>query len=179
MNSPVTVSSSDAWASGNHLIVGHAAVLPAICIKCGRPAEPQPVNRRFRWHPPWMYVLIIVGLLIYVIVAAIASKHISIKLPLCRRHGEKYRTLGWASAILLLGAIPEMIVAGTYLPDSQQGYGILAGFVAIAAGLACLILHGSILRPSEINAQYGQFSGADRSFLQYLPLPTRGAVFFR
>ena len=69
-----------------------------------------------------------------------------LQLPLCARHLEKYKSLRLASAILLLGCIPEMIVAGTYLPESYMGYGIAAGLLALVAGLTCLIMFGGLLR---------------------------------
>jgi len=69
-----------------------------------------------------------------------------LQLPLCARHLEKYKSLRLAAAILLFGCIPEMIVAGNYLPESYVGYGIAAGLLALVAGLTCLIMFGGLLR---------------------------------
>ncbi|HVO57779.1 MAG TPA: hypothetical protein VMT51_08805 [Dongiaceae bacterium] len=179
MNPPIPLTPSNAWASGNRLIVGHSAVLPPFCVKCGRPAEPPTVKRSFRWHPQWVYIFILLALLLYAILAMVLGRTMAVNLPLCRQHREKYRALGWAGLILTLGAIPEMVLAAAYLPESAQVYGFVAGGLAVVAGLTCYILWSSILRAHEINAKYANFSGADPAFLQYLPPTTPGVVYFK
>ena len=76
----------------------------------------------------------------------------------------------------MLGCIPEMIVAGNYLPESYMGYGIAAGLLALVAGLTCLILFGALLRPTYIDQNYGYFANASPEFLGTLPRTPPGMI---
>jgi len=98
------------------------------------------------------------------------------QIPLCSAHLEKYRALRFASAVLLLGCIPEMIVAGNYSPELYMGWGIAAGLLAMVAGLACLIMFSSLLHAKRIDRHYGYFSSASPAFLQLLSEPPPGMI---
>ena len=169
MSSFNTLPPHGAWSSGNLLIASRDAILPSYCVKCGRPAGPDHFSKKFSWHPQWIYIFVLIALLIYVILALSISKRMSLEIPLCARHLEKYKSLRLAAAILLLGCIPEMMIAGTYLQESYMGYGIAAGLLALVAGLICLILVSGLLRPTYIDQNYGYFANASREFLSVLP----------
>src|SRR5215510_6794336 len=174
MNPPNFVMPQGAWARGNLLIASRDAALPPCCIKCGRPADVKLLRRRFSWHPSWVYIFVLIGLLIYVILAAALSKRTALQLPLCSAHFEKYKTLRILAAVLLLGAIPEMVLAGAYLPDTYMGWGIFAGALAFVAGLVCLVTFNGMLRINRIDEHYGYFSRASEAFLMRLPPPPAG-----
>jgi len=176
MNQANFVRPQGAWAHGNLLIASRDAQLPPYCVKCGRPAEATPLRRRFSWHPTWIYVFLLIALLVYAILAATLSKRTTLHLPLCSAHFEKYKTLRILAAVLLLGAIPEMILAGTYLPGNYMGWGIFAGVLAFLAGLVCLVLFNGVLRANRIDEHYGYFSRASEGFLAHLPPPPAGMV---
>jgi len=176
MSSFNTLTPQGAWSSGKLLIASRDAILPSCCIKCGRPAEPDFFPKKFSWHPQWLYIFVLIALLIYLILALSISKRMNLQLPLCARHLEKYKSLRLAAAILLLGCIPEMIVAGNYLPESYMGYGIAAGLLALVAGLTCLILFGALLRPTYIDQNYGYFANASPEFLSTLPPTPPGMI---
>lgn len=165
-----------AWSHGNLLIASRDAVLPPFCIKCGRPADAKLLRRRFSWHPSWVYIFVLIALLVYAILAAVLSKKTILHLPLCEAHYDKYKTLRIAAAVLLLGSIPEMILAGAYLPDNYNGWGILAGALAFLAGLVCLVLFNGVLRVNSIDNHYGYFSKASEAFLVHLPPPPPGMM---
>jgi len=179
MSSFNTLTPQGAWSSGNLLVASRYAVLPSCCIKCGRPAEPDFFSKKFSWHPQWLYVFVLIAVLVYVILALAISKRMKLQLPLCARHLEKYKSLRLASGILLLGCIPEMVVAGTYLPESYMGYGITAGLLALVAGLTCLIMFGALLRPTYIDQNYGCFANASPEFLSVLPPTPPGMMLLR
>ena len=165
-----------AWASGNLLIASRDAVLPPFCVKCGRPADAKLLRRRFSWHPRWIYIFILIALLIYAVLAAILSKRTTLQIPLCSAHYDKYKTLRIAAAVLLVGSIPEMVLAGTSLPQNYMGWGIFAGALAFLAGLVCLVLFHGVLRTNSIDDHYGYFSQASAAFLAHLPPPPPGMM---
>lgn len=158
-----------AWGGEGLLVISHGAVLPLNCVKCGRPASDPPLKRKFSWHPQWYIVFIFFGLLPYAIAATFASKRMVVEVPLCSNHLERYRALRLAAILLLLGGIPEMIAAGTWLPKDYQPLGIFAGFLALLAGLICLSIYGNVLRPKHIDKSLGYFRNASRDFLNLLP----------
>jgi hypothetical protein len=178
MNTPNFGMPQGAWADGNILIVSRGAVLPPFCVKCGRPSEPERLKKSFRWHPGWVYIFILIGILFYVILAAVLSKRMTLELPLCRQHLEKYRTLRIAAPALLLGSIAEMVGAGALLPGSYLSYGIGAGLLAFVAGIVCLVLYG-ILGVNRIDQYYGYFAKSSDSFLLQLPRPPEGMMILR
>ena len=99
-----------------------------------------------------------------------------LELPLCAQHMEKYKALHMAAVVLLLGSIPEMIVAGVYLPYSYMGFGIAAGGCALIAGAVCLILFNNILGVQGIDEFYGYFGSASQNLLATLPPPPPGMM---
>src|SRR5207245_10068830 len=108
MSSFNTLTPQGAGRSGKLLIASHDAILPPCRIKCGRPAEPDFFPKKFRWHPQWLYIFVLIALLIYLILSLSISKSMKLQLPLCARHLETYKSLRLASAILLLGAMPDL-----------------------------------------------------------------------
>jgi hypothetical protein len=88
---------------------------------------------------------------------------------------EKYRALRFAAVVLLLGCIPEMVAAGNYLSESYMRWGIVAGLLAMVAGLVCLMF-SSLLHAKQIDRHYGYFSSASPAFLQLLPEPPPGMI---
>src|SRR5262249_42992882 len=62
-----------------------AKALPALCMKCGEPATTH-VRRTFSWYPQWVFVLVLVAIPVYVIVALILTKRMAVEVPLCDRH---------------------------------------------------------------------------------------------
>ena len=176
MNQANFVMPQGAWAHGNLLIASRDARLPPYCIKCGRPADGKLLRRRFSWHPSWVYIFLLIGLLLYAILHAVLSKRTILHLPLCSAHFERYKTLSILAAVLLLGSIPEMILAGIYLPDNYMGWGIFAGALAFLAGLVCLVMFNGVLRINRIDDHYGYFSRASEGFLRQLPPPPAGMM---
>jgi hypothetical protein len=55
--------------------------LPNLCLRCGRPAVVHK-SRRFAWHPPWVGLLLLAGLIPYAVVALIFARDTG-KRPRC------------------------------------------------------------------------------------------------
>ena len=64
--------------------------LPAVCMLCAKPATTT-VTKKMQWHPSWVYLTIVPGILIggiipYIVVAMIMTKRITVQAPLCDEH---------------------------------------------------------------------------------------------
>ena len=70
----VRMDGGDCWRDGRQLVVRPGCTLPDRCIKCNEPAEHPLQSRRFYWHHPALYLLVLVDLLIYLVVAVIVVR---------------------------------------------------------------------------------------------------------
>ena len=67
--------------------------LPNRCVKCNEAAEEPTKTRTLYWHHPGFYVVLLINIIAYVIVALIARKKAKLSPGLCARHKQK-RVLG-------------------------------------------------------------------------------------
>ena len=133
--------------------------LPSVCMQCGTEAT---VHKRktFSWHPGWVIILILFGLLPWIIVALILTKRITIEAPLCDRHKGHWSWRNWfiwggLVFVLCLGAVAIAISASQ---ENQRGgqnqlVGLICG-ATVVGGLIWLIAAAIIqtvgIRPTEI-----------------------------
>ena len=164
------VPPSTAYRQGNRLVVPKGAALPSYCVKCGQSVRGEPFKKSFYWHSPWLYLLVLVNILVYAIVAMILRKRADLAVPICDLHRQHRRQLLIAAWILGLGFIPGGILAGALVHDSDSavGLGFLVAFLLligafVAGGMS------AVLRPREITDASATFSGACEPFLALLP----------
>jgi len=173
----VPLAYPDAYAEGDILVVPRNAALPASCVKCGGvPKEPW-LKRTFYWHNPLLYLLIIIGLLIYAIVVLIVRKQVQLMVPICDLHESKRKSRLWIGAILLLACIPVAIAFGTYVQSESAP--LIAFFLGIVMFIAGLVVISSsyVLRPTYIGDDCAKFKGAHPEFLARLkPLSVAAAM---
>jgi hypothetical protein len=154
---------------GKELLVPRSASLPPVCMKCGTPAN-TPWRRKFYWHSPWLYIMILFpGLLIYVIVALIVRKQMELNLPICETHHadrKRYKLLG---AIMLIGFIPVSVILGIY---GSEALGWITCLVMFVAGIVFYQMSMLGLHATKIDDLGGSFRGACDTFLNQLPEQT-------
>lgn len=156
-----------ACRNGKRLVVSRGAALPANCVKCGAPAQ-RPWRKKFYWHHPAYYLLILPSLLIYAIVAIIIRKSMELNVPLCEIHHGERRRYNILAAVLMLGAVPAGFIIGEFF-SAGAGIGWLVGALMFIAGAVFLAIAGSFLRPVKIDERGAIFTGAGENFLQLLP----------
>jgi hypothetical protein len=157
---------------GKQLIIpapppGQPAILPALCIKCGAPADGKPVTRTLYWHNPALYLLVLVSPLIYVIVAIVVRKGMKVCVPLCAQHAQRR-----SMAVTLAWVLPVIGIADAFiLPQFNVDVGIVALIttVLILTGLIVWVVVSSPLRPRSIDQYRGIFIGCCEIFLQQFP----------
>lgn len=162
--------------SGSNLYIalppaGQTVYLPALCVKCGRPAAGAPVEKTFSWHPPAWYLLILVGLVIYVIVALVVRKTIRVGVPLCAEHAQRrslWVTLSW---FLPLVGIADAFVLPRFNVD--PGWIVLVTVVCLLSGLVIWAVVANPIRPQSIDNFRAEFSGFAEPFLEQFPIYTR------
>jgi len=159
-----------AYRDGNNLVIPRGSVLPANCVKCGAPAE-RPWNKEFSWHTPWLFllfVLTLLGAVLYLVIAMIIRKKIKLAVPLCDLHHAERRRYMMIGVILLVGCIPfGWFSYGVLGLSDDAGFGI--GFLAFFAGLIFCSIGANTIRPKSIDEQKAVFAGISPEFLMLLP----------
>jgi hypothetical protein len=157
------VLGQDCWRSGKLLIMRSGSALPPRCVKCNEPAVTPMKWRKVSWHSPLLFLLILIGLLVYVIVALIARKKAMIAPGLCARHTSRrngYIAFTW---IGFLGGI------GLCFASGGNGAVVLTGIVLILAALITGTSGTRILYPTRIEGDLVTLKGCGRAFLDTLP----------
>ena len=157
--------SSGIWSDGDTLVVHRNAVLPDRCVKCNAPAGGDRIRRRFAWHHPALYLLILVGLLIYAIVALIVQKKAVLELGICAEHRKHRRMMTTAAWVLLVAAfiaIPVAVRLGSGL------VGMLAVVSFVASGVLGYLVTNWIVA-SKIDDSYVWLKKVDRSYMAGFP----------
>lgn len=155
-----------AWREGVLLVMDRESELPPRCIFCNGD-ESVRIRRRFSWHSPWLYFLILAGFLIYAIVATIQSQRVRLAIPLCHTHQRRRSaaiSTAWALTVAGLGGC----VAG--MRDEGPGFLFALGSAAILAAL--IVGFRSRLRPARIDDRRIGLRGAGKAFLDSLPTAT-------
>lgn len=156
---------SGTWRHGPILILSPDATLPHRCVRCNDPAAEPTKTRKVYWHNPWVYVLILVNLLIYFVVALIIRKKAVIAPGLCSTH-KRRRAVGIGIAwVILLGSLALMGAGVANGSANESVGGILLILVAVLVSMRVT----PILRARRIDSEYVRLKGCGAAFLDSLP----------
>jgi hypothetical protein len=147
--------------------------LPPVCMRCGEPAE-EYRRKQFNWHPQWVYILLIAGLLVFVIVAVILTKWMRIRAPLCPAHTNHWlwRTLVVLLSLLLLVFLAIASIFLLSALERQPGRQHLFGFVCLGVVvlaviwlIATIVIQMTAIRPTEITDRDITLTGVSVEFV--------------
>ncbi len=156
--------STDAWRDGKQLVVRPGCTLPDRCIKCNEPAQ-RLTRRSFYWHHPGLYVVALLNLLIYAVIAIFVRKRTPVTVGLCRQHQTRRSIV---LALATVGALAGTAVAFKGLIDMSYVVVGIGAFVTLAS-LVFGIVAGRVLVVTRIGENYTRFDGAGAEFLASLP----------
>jgi hypothetical protein len=150
--------------------------LPPVCLRCGAPAT-MTKAKQFRWYPSWVNILILVGLLPYIIVAAIMTKRMRIAVPLCAAHRSHWL---WNDLLVPCGLAVVIFFpcAGGFFLDAVVGsragnsIGLFVVFSFLLGLIAWIILAVVVgartIKPQEITDRSITLTGVDEAFVTAL-----------
>jgi hypothetical protein len=150
--------------------------LPPVCMVCGVEATTT-TRQTFRWHPPWVIVLILVSIPIWVIVALILTKTMTVHAPVCEEHRGYWRRrklIAWLpvlSGVTLFGVGAAVMIGAGNDPRLQDiGLYVMLGgalwfFVTLIA--AAIVLRGGV-RATEITDDEVRLAGVHPEFVDAL-----------
>ncbi len=135
--------------------------LARVCMCCGAPAVIEK-SRNFSWTPPWVVILLLLGVFPYLIASMATTQRCRVDVPLCDEHKNHWlwRTLFAVLSLLaiVLFAI-ALIAVGVAMEqggakgvgDSFAGWVCLGGLGMFLVWLvAVIIVQQSAIRPTEI-----------------------------
>jgi hypothetical protein len=156
------------WREGSLLVMHKEAPLPDICLKSNEPATRR-LKRSLSWHPPAYYLLVLLHILIYVVVALLVRKTATIYIPLtddwyARR--QRRMLFAWGTIFACIG----LFVAGVAFIDRQPwapwamiGAIVLALAITIYGLVACRMVW-----PKRMTDQYIWLKGVHPEYLNRL-----------
>jgi hypothetical protein len=151
--------------------------LPRVCMKCG--ADATTVKRRqFSWYPPWVWLLILLSIWPFIIVALILTKRQSVEIPFCDQHKNHFLVrvlagLGGLAVVLLLGAVGFAVVTSMAPKRNNDDY---SGLVCVAWSalflvyLCVMAFIGSLttIRPTRITERDITLTNVSPEFVRAL-----------
>ena len=152
--------------------------LPDVCLVCGGDADDF-VRRTFRWHPSWMYVFLLAGLLPAVVLLMVLSKTMTVDCPVCRRHRGHWWQGQLLAAGLVFGGFGLLIVALVLGANVAPGQGMpawapLAGIGGLLVGLVSgVVVSNRLIRPVEITAHDLRLTNVSDEFVAALKAKRR------
>jgi hypothetical protein len=150
---------------GTTLIVPAGAQLPHRCVKCNAPAEME--VRKFSWHHPAWYLTILIGVLVYAVLAIFIQKRATIEVGLCAQHRARRRAWRIAAGVMLFASLASLFGGLGKEIDGQPF--VVLGAMGVFASLVVASLSGRNLTPKEISPDGVQLTGCGAAFLDSLP----------
>jgi drug/metabolite transporter superfamily protein YnfA len=154
------------WRQGNILLVPSGLPLPDVCVKCAGPTDARRRVVKLLWHEQWIYLLILVAVIVYAVVATILNKKTTLNIGYCARCAARRRNhllIGWLIVLAGVGAIVLAIALDNGAYAAFGGLGILVGLI-------WAIVATPILKPTRID-DWGNawVKGVHPDFLAQVP----------
>ena len=165
MKEGVGPSGGQLWRFKRQLVCRPGASLPDRCVKCNVPTHGSRMKRQLYWHPSLVYLLILVNLLVYVIVAMIVRKRATLQVGVCAAH-RKRRLLIIAGSWLTALAGMALIFYG--LSNNQGGLSLI-GLIAFLGAIIVGAVLGPLVSAVKIDNEYVWVKGVCREYLETLP----------
>lgn len=158
------------WRQGTLLVMHKDSKLPDRCVKSNQAADGFTLRRRLSWHPEYFYLLVLVGVLIYVVVALCVQKSATIHIGLSHEWAARRRwriLFAWLTAI---GGFAVMIygIAGAER-DSPVAFLIPVGILTFLAAIVAGLIGARLVVPTRITDKYVWLKGVHPDYLETLP----------
>ena len=149
---------------GAGVFLPHGSDLPPRCVRCNAPAAAPLKSRTLYWHSPWLYLVLLVNLLVYAIVALVVRKRVEVGVGLCETHRRsRRRDLAIGLGVLVAGVVGVFVAASA----DRAGTALLSGLVAFVAMVTVVVRTRSV-RATRIDDTGARLVGFGRPFLDAL-----------
>ena len=156
------------WRKGNLLVMHKRATLPARCVKSNMPAERR-LKRNLYWHHPAIYLSILIGPLIYIILALVLRKSATIHIGLSEAWFARRRTVMLISWLLGLASIAAFFIGIPLIEHDWAVWLIGLSPVVFLFGTLFGLLGARTVVAQRISDDYVWLKGVCPEFLDSLP----------
>jgi|APAra7269097403_1048558.scaffolds.fasta_scaffold01433_4 hypothetical protein len=153
------------WRHGKVLVMRKGGDFPHRCIKCNAPSLAPKRRCRVSWHSPWLYLLILLAILLYALVALIVRRTAVVHVGLCARHQKRVlwgRIVGWG------GLAAEVLLIGVAMATHDESVALIAMLLVLPWLIATVVVNRLVL-PDRIDDKYVRLKGCGPEFLRTLP----------
>ena len=166
-------SSTGPWQRRGTVVAARGVPFPERCVKCNQPTGGRTLRRTLAWHPGWVFVLILAGLLVYVIVALILRKSMTVRVGICPAHLKRHRILLGGGLLSIALSITVPIVLGNFT-RIEPGLLVMLGIMATILTSIFTLLAVRFVSPSMIDDRFAWIKNTGREFRHSLPEWTWG-----
>jgi hypothetical protein len=159
------------FRQGKRVVLSRAASLPPRCVKSNEPAE-QWLTRNLSWHPPLVFLTILLSPLIYIIAAIMTRKTATVRVPLTAARFRRRRRFILIAWLLFLGGIAAMIGGGVMSDDRASSVPpilIIGGLVAILVAPFMGLAVANPVAPTKMDEKYIWLRGVHPAIVGELP----------
>jgi hypothetical protein len=147
-----------------HLMEASNCNLPRVCLRCGQPAL-NLQTLQISWFPPWVNWLMLLGVIPYLIVSPLLTKHAVLNAPFCPRHANHWYVRTQAISIAILVMVFALGVSlGWYPRTFLWVLVILFPLVVIVV----TFVHRTSVRPTEVTTTHLVIDGVCDAFVDAL-----------
>jgi hypothetical protein len=159
------------FQKGKLLIVHNMATFPDRCVKSNEPTTER-LKRKLSWHHPLIFLLLLVNLLIYVLVAMIVRKTAVLQIPLAARYKAariRWMLIAWSMALLSLALFVVGLATTDQVADALSAFLLLQFPLAIIAALFIGLFGCRVIYARKIDDQYVWIGGTGEEFRRSFP----------
>jgi hypothetical protein len=155
----------EAWRDGKLVLTHNGCILPNRCVRCNAPSEKK-MKRKLQWHPPLIYLTLLISPLIYIIVGLCVRKRATVHAGVCLKHRVRLIVDQGLSLFLSLAGL---IICFFGFAKNTVGVGV-SGLMLFVLALVYAAGRVNLLTPHKIDKD-GQvwLKGAGKPFLDSLP----------
>lgn len=159
------------WRQGDLLVMHKTARLPDRCLKTNEPTLTR-FRQKLFWHHPAIYLLILVHVIIYVILANVLGHRATVEIGVVPERISWRRKVIAIAWLGILGSIAAFIGSFQFDPDAATGIfltlllgGIFGALAFAIFGVVC----SPIVRAKRIDHHYIWMKGVCPAYLNLLP----------
>jgi hypothetical protein len=153
------------WRCGDRMVMRIDAELPDRCVKTNVPADGQWADIRLSWHHPALYLVILLNLVAYFIVAYFVRTSVIVRVGLTQsalNSARRARVLMW---VLFLGGVS--FCAAAFAAEFPPLFWL--GLALVLLAIPVFLWGARIVWADKIEPGYVWIAGVHRDYLAELP----------
>ncbi|MCA9265224.1 MAG: hypothetical protein KDA60_15290 [Planctomycetales bacterium] len=158
------------WRDQNRIVMLRGAELPERCWKSNEEGDLVSLKRQLHWHNPWLYLLILASLLIYVVCAIVVTKRATISIWLTREWQRRRRRriiVAWLIVLLSFIAFAAGVIDTTKRPLAEIL--IVGSAVGFLTGVIYGMVGARMVTATKITKTHIWLKGAHPDYVASLP----------